>query len=118
MEQFNHIRRRDFLVAGAATAGLAAATTSPVSAQRARNPVVTENLHEGTTDWLLQNPRVTPSDPLWHMFGLRCPWIEGYCSQMTVRSGDTLSIYVSTSPAAKYTLDIYRTGYYGGGEPV
>ena len=44
----------------------------------------------------------------------RCPWIEGYCSHTSVRAGETIRFYVSTNPAAQFTLDIYRMGYYGG----
>ena len=81
---------------------------------RPENPVVRENQRPGTRDWLLTQPRVTPPHPLWHMFGLRCPWIEGYCSHSSVRAGERLTIYVSTNPPARYTLDVYRCGYYDG----
>lgn len=106
----------------AATAGVLALETA-VGGRSARaqstpgsrtSPIVAENQRPGTTDWLLQRPRVTPPDPLWHMFGLRCPWIEGYCSHASIRAGEELTIYVSTNPPARYTLDVYRMGYYGG----
>lgn len=89
------------------------AASSP-SAGLGENPIAIENRRPGTTDWLLQHPRVTPPHPLWHMFGLRCPWIEGYCSHATIRAGEELTIFVSTNPPARYTLDLYRMGYYGG----
>ncbi len=115
MRSFQKVSRRDFLIAsGTASASLASASASPGFARLAANPVVAENQKPGTTEWLLKNPKVTPPHQLWHMFGLRCPWIEGYCSHMTIRAGQTLSIYVSTDPESQYTLDIYRTGYYGG----
>ena len=31
-----------------------------------------------------------------------------------MRGGDTLKIMVSTNPVSKFSLEIYRTGYYGG----
>ena len=63
---------------------------------------------------MLATPRVTPPDPLWHMYGLRCPWIEGYCSHASIAAGETLSIFVSTDPPSDFVLDVYRMGYYGG----
>jgi hypothetical protein len=44
----------------------------------------------------------------------RCPWIEGYCSRTSVRPGEKLGFHVSTSPASRFTIDLYRMGYYGG----
>jgi hypothetical protein len=46
--------------------------------------------------------------------GFRSPWIEGYCSHQSVQAGDTLEIMVSTSPAARFHIELFRTGYYGG----
>lgn len=112
----DNVSRRDFLVTAgtASAAGLVLGSALPAAAQKPDNPVVVENQKLGTTDWLLKNPKVTPPHPLWHMFGLRCPWIEGFCSHATIRAGQTLSIYVNTDPESRFTLDIYRTGYYGG----
>jgi hypothetical protein len=39
---------------------------------------------------------------------------KGYCSAQSVEAGDTLEIMVSTDPARKFILEIFRTGYYGG----
>jgi hypothetical protein len=78
------------------------------------NPIVAENAKPGTASWILYNPRVTDSHPLWHRYGLRSPWIEGYCSQATVQAGDVLDVCVSTNPPAPFTLDVYRMGYYQG----
>ena len=44
----------------------------------------------------------------------RCPWIEGYCSRTSVSAGEAITFHVSTNPPSPFTLDIYRTGYYGG----
>jgi hypothetical protein len=57
---------------------------------------------------MLQKTRIDPQTKY------RCPWIEGYCSRTSVRAGETISFHVSTNPAAPFTLDIYRMGYYGG----
>jgi hypothetical protein len=97
--------RRDFLK-GAGGLCLAAATT-PV-ALGASSRIRDENARPGTRDWLLTNPRVDPANKI------RCPWIEGYCSRTSVTAGQTLEIKVSTNPPAKFTVDIFRLGYYGG----
>lgn len=96
--------RRAFLrrVAGA---GLAWTLTPAMG--RGNDLIRRENAKEGTTDWLLTRPRMDSSR-------IRCPWIEGFCSRTSVRAGQTLEIYVSTRPAAPYTLEIFRLGYYGG----
>src|ERR1043166_3969455 len=48
------------------------------------------------------------------MASFRTSLIEGYCSHQSVQAGDTLQIMVSTQPAAKFKIEIFRTGYYGG----
>ena len=65
-------------------------------------------MRPGTRDWLLSNVRIDP-DTLW-----RSPGIEGYCSVTSVSAGDTLKIMVSTNPVSEFSLEIFRTGYYGG----
>lgn len=87
--------------AGALAAGAAAATQSA-------NRIVYENTMPGTTDWQLTYTKVDPKTRY------RCPWIEGYVSHQSIRAGETLSVMVSTNPPARFTLDIYRMGYYGG----
>ncbi|MGL5097433.1 MAG: N,N-dimethylformamidase beta subunit family domain-containing protein, partial [Planctomycetia bacterium] len=62
----------------------------------------------GDRDW--QTTRVKLDAPL----GYRTSKIEGYCSAQSVRAGDELSIMVSTNPAAPFTVEIFRMGYYGG----
>jgi hypothetical protein len=51
-----------------------------------------------------------PYNQGWH----RRKLIEGYASHTSVAAGDTLTVHVSTEPADRYRLDIYRMGYYGG----
>jgi hypothetical protein len=76
--------------------------------EQPRNAVVKENLLAGTRDWMLKNTRIEPQSRY------RSPWIEGYCSHRSIRAGDTLTFHVSTNPPSPFTIDIYRTGYYGG----
>ncbi len=44
----------------------------------------------------------------------RSSLIEGYCSKQSVKAGEKLEIFVSTKPAARFTLEVFRLGYYGG----
>ncbi|APZ91481.1 N,N-dimethylformamidase beta subunit family domain-containing protein [Fuerstiella marisgermanici] len=71
------------------------------------NLIVAENQRPGTTDWQLTRVRVNEGN-------YRTSLIEGYCSHQSVKAGDTLQIFVSTKPARKFTLDVYRMGYYDG----
>ena len=66
----------------------------------AGNPVVQENAHPGARDW----------------WGRHAPphAIEGYSTQCSVRPGERLELCVSTRPAARYKIVIYRLGWYGG----
>src|SRR5438046_1480749 len=61
-----------------------------------------ENQRQGTFDWMLSKTRIDPKTKY------RCPWIEGYCSHSSIGAGEELEIFVSTNPAAKFTLEIYR----------
>lgn len=68
-----------------------------------------ENDRPGTRDWMLTHTRVDPATKY------RCPWIEGYCSHSSVLAGrDRLRFFVSTNPPSQFTIELYRTGYYGG----
>ena len=106
--------RRSFLKTTASTAlggGLLAGASAPTRAADAAarsNVIARENAKEGTLDWQLTRVRLDSST------GFRSPWIEGYCSKQSVKAGETIDIMVSTEPAAKFTLEIFRTGYYGG----
>ena len=72
------------------------------------NPITRENTHEGARDWQLTRVRLAGLD------GFRCPWIEGYCDRQSVRAGERLRIMVSTKPAARFGIEIFRMGFYGG----
>jgi hypothetical protein len=67
-----------------------------------------ENRKQGALDWQLTKVRLDRRN------GFRAPDIEGYCSHQSVEAGDSLRFYVSMEPAGKFTLDIFRMGYYGG----
>jgi hypothetical protein len=83
--------------AGALTAG-----------KPAPNPIQAENARPGTTDWQLTYTRVDPRTKF------RCPWIEGFAGKARVRPGDKIDLFVSTDPPARFTIDLYRLGYYQG----
>lgn len=68
----------------------------------------TENEAPGTRAWMLTRTAVDPKAKY------RCPWIEGYCSRVSVLPGETLEIMVSTNPPSPFRIDLYRMGYYGG----
>ena len=97
----------------AASAGLAAAQTLPAGAAPAlgRQPALikSENQKPGSRDWLLSRVKIDGGYK-----GYRSSVIEGYCSRQSVQAGETLDIMVSTSPAEKFKVEIFRTGYYGG----
>jgi hypothetical protein len=94
------------LLKGAAGLGVAAALGCATPARRDR--VVEENAKPGTTDWILKKTRIDPKTKY------RCPWIEGYVSHTSLRAGETLRVMVSTNPPSKFTLDLYRMGWYQG----
>jgi len=102
--------RRGFLKGLAAASGVAALGGCAGGSRSAAepNPIVAENRRPGTRDWMLTRTQVDPATR-W-----RCPWIEGYVSQLSVRAGDELAFFVSTRPAAGFTLEIFRMGWYGG----
>lgn len=59
-----------------------------------------ENALPGTTAWLA--PEAPGST------------IEGYASEVGAQAGDTVHLHVSTQPAARYRVLVYRLGWYGG----
>ena len=95
--------RRDFLKTSAAA--VAAANLAPAASARQPELINKENARAGACDWQLT--RVRP-------VGHRTPAIEGYCSRQSVKAGENLDVMVSTEPATKFTLEIFRMGYYGG----
>jgi N,N-dimethylformamidase beta subunit-like, C-terminal len=83
-----------------AVVALLLAARCPVAAAAAANPIQAENALPGTTAWY-----VNQAPP---------PSIEGYTSQTSLLPGETLRLHVSTSPAARYRVEVYRVGWDGG----
>src|SRR5262252_1580328 len=93
------ITRRGMLQAGAV----------PLLARSARNSALAEeNRKPGTSGWQLKHYSFDAAS------GLRSPRLEGYCSEASVYPGEKIRFHVSTAPARKFTLDLFRSGYYGG----
>ncbi len=70
--------------------------------------ITAENSKPGSNDWQLTRMRLDKNE------GIRTSFIEGYCSRQSVKAGETLDIFVSTKPASRFKLEVFRTGYYGG----
>ncbi len=81
---------------------------APAAGERTRDLIRTENARRGTTAWRLANPRIDPTARF------RCPWVEGFFSHASARAGDTITLHVSTRPAARVAARLYRMGYYDG----
>ena len=64
------------------------------------NSIVAENAREGAKHW----------------WGKHAPAhaIEAYPSQCSAHPGDRVELHVSTRPAARYRIEVYRLGWYGG----
>jgi len=103
------LSRRDALknLAGLGAAAFAG-RTALFAEETKPNLIRSENAKMGTRDWLLTNTRIDPPTKY------RCPWIEGYASHTSVRAGETISFHVSANPPSRFTLELYRLGYYGG----
>ncbi len=108
-----HSRRKVLKTAvGLGLAGVNAASSRAADPQNPRTAarstiILDENSKAGSTDWQLTRIRLDKQ-------GFRSPWIEGYCSSQSVEAGDTLDLMISTQPARRFKIEIFRTGYYGG----
>lgn len=67
-------------------------------AAHAANPVQAENALAGTASW---RPFTASA-------------VEGYASETSVASGETLHLHVSVPAGADYRIEIFRLGWYGG----
>jgi len=101
MKPSKSFNRREVLAGGLTLA--AAGSARGAGRDRIRH----ENAREGASDWQLTRVRINQGK--W-----RTSLIEGYCSQQSYRVGETLRISVSSDPARRFHLDVYRMGYYGG----
>ena len=61
---------------------------------------VAENGKAGTADWEITAPAEARE-------------IEGYASKTSVNGGEPIDLFVNTG-AARYTIDVFRMGWYGG----
>jgi hypothetical protein len=64
------------------------------------NPVQRENARSGTDSW-------QPA-------GEATNAVEGYASEAGALPGSLVRLHVSTNPAARYRVEIFRLGWYGG----
>ena len=104
----SEISRRTFLKSSA-TAALGTTLGAGISAAAEKRGIIAEeNAKPGSNDWQLARVRLDKNG------GFRAPTIEGYCAKQSVLAGETLDIMVSTSAAVQFTIEIFRTGYYGG----
>ena len=65
-----------------------------------QNAIVSENALAGNL----------PSE--WDVSGVGDPTIQGFATDISVNRGSTISFKIKTD--ARYHIDIYRLGYYGG----
>ncbi|WP_372594179.1 N,N-dimethylformamidase beta subunit family domain-containing protein, partial [Actinotalea sp.] len=84
---------------GAVVAGPASA--DPVECVDTANPVACENA-------IVESPA-----PDWDIEGAGDPTIQGFATEISVDAGETIDFKIDT-PATSYTIDVYRTGWYGG----
>ena len=94
------------LVTAAMCAGSATVAAQP-------DTIRLENAKAGSTDWLLTRV-ARHDDEIYELGWHRRKGIEAYASQTSVKAGETLNVHVSTYPVNKYSVSIYRMGYYGG----
>jgi hypothetical protein len=101
------VTRRNMLQT--ASAGLATpALAAPVS--KSDNAISRENRRPGTVEWQLRCYRFDRNSGS----GLRSPALEGYASEVSVYAGEKIGFMISTETPAPFTIDFYRSGYYGG----
>src|SRR3954464_14893955 len=62
--------------------------------------VAAENRRPGAADWEISRPALHRE-------------IEGYASRTSVDGGEPIDLFVSTR-ALRYTIDLFRMGWYGG----
>jgi hypothetical protein len=81
------------------------ASARPAEAAESRGPqspnaVVVENRQPGSADWEITSPALARE-------------IEGFASKTSVKAGEAIDLFVHTT-SARYAIDIFRTGWYGG----
>ncbi|MEQ1853838.1 MAG: N,N-dimethylformamidase beta subunit family domain-containing protein, partial [Chthoniobacteraceae bacterium] len=97
--------------AGGRRAALGGSLAASLPDSRGATPsgiIAAENARPGSDDWQLTRVRLDKQA------GFRAPDIEGYCSRQSVKAGEKIDIFVSTKQPARFRIEIFRTGYYGG----
>ncbi|MEX1231232.1 MAG: N,N-dimethylformamidase beta subunit family domain-containing protein [Planctomycetaceae bacterium] len=107
----NRIPRRDLLKSAAAAGMFGGLLGGRPSAARANvapgtSLIWDENQKPGHGDWQLTYVRTAGAR--------RSKLLEGYCSQRSVRPGESLDIMLSAEADTEAVIDVYRMGYYGG----
>src|SRR5215813_10993938 len=74
-----------------------------VPAHAADNPIVVENQQPGTSQWSLTREADDATGQ-----------IKGYASATSINKGESITFYITVSPAQTYSIDIYRIGWYQG----
>src|SRR3989441_796452 len=74
---------------------------APMQAKAAQNPIQIENSKAGTPGWNDFSADLAPDT------------LSGFGSKISVNHSDSIDFYVTTT-APSFTINIYRTGYYGG----
>lgn len=101
-------RRRFLQTSTGVPAALAAVSGAQDNSVSVPNPIPAENANPGSNDWQLTRVRLD------QRAGFRAPDVEGYCSRQSLYAGEKLDIFVSTKIESEVTIEIFRTGYYGG----
>jgi len=86
-------------------------TLSPQTLKHVLNPVHAKAAAANA----IQDENSLPGDPTWNDFNAPAQpdVLSGFGSKISVNHGDSIDFFVTTT-AASFTIDIYRTGYYGG----
>jgi len=88
---------------GAARVILAAMfAAASLAAAAGPNPIQSENALGGTEPSAWLQPPTPPTS------------IEGYASEISVLPGEQVHLHVSTNDGYRYTVELYRLGWYGG----
>lgn len=74
----------------------------------AENAIVIENRRPGTRSWMLERPRLESGAKY------RSAGVEGFASSPSVVAGETVRFHVNARGGGRWTLEIYRMGWYDG----
>jgi hypothetical protein len=94
-------------VARDAAGNLNTASTSTYNSVTFKSPIVLENQQPGSGNWQMGLSSFRPADDT-------VKQIKGYASATSVNKGESITFYVTVTPAQNYTMDVYRMGWYQG----